>query len=433
MDNSDLDIDKPTQQAEIDLVLAEACADFMSDHAGDDPLKLALSAPKWPNLPVRLLAKQIEGRQKLSSKLPSWAANPRLYFPPNISQEQASSEATAHYKAKLWPWYQNIQSKVKTIYDLTLGMGIDAMAWAITKPTLGYERSVSLATITSHNAKALGADLIVHDYDFEADLAQISSIGAVNLIYLDPDRRSETKQRLFDLEECQPNAYEWVPYFLSRGQYVVVKCSPMLDLTTALRNLPTPAEILALSWKGDCRELILAFDPNHPRQEAPFYRAVELGADLDVRSFGVSGLALEPGLLASSIGQYIYDPGPALNKLHLADSCSVAMRLGKLHPKTYLYSSDDLVAGYPGRVFRLVQITNISSSEVQAVIKAQTEVKQEKVLKAHVVVRNLPMVSEVVAKQLGLKEGGDLQLFVCQVSKSLNQRDKVVLVCKRIA
>ncbi len=432
MRTSDHDIDKSIQQ-DLELFLTDTSAKFLVDHAADDPIKLALAAKKWPQLPVRLLAKQVEARQKLGSKLPSWVANQQVFFPPNLNQEQASSEATANYKASQWSWYLGIQAKVEAVYDITLGMGTDAVAWATTKPTIGYERSGQLATITKHNAIALGADLMVHAYDFEADLAVIASTNAVNLIYLDPDRRPDTQQRLFDLADCQPNAYEWVPYFLSRGHFVVVKCSPMLDLSSALRRLPALAEILALSWKGDCRELILAFRPEHPDATSTHYRAVELGADQSIQSFEVNGASLVPAQLAKALGQYVYDPGPALNKLHLADTCAQSLGLGKVHPQTYLYTSDQLVADYPGRVFRLTQTTSLSSSDVQEAIKTHTEVKQDKVLKAHVVVRNLPMVSEVVAKQLGIKEGGDLQLFVCQVSKSLNQREKVALVCKRIA
>ena len=44
---------------------------------------------------------QIKGRQILKNKIPSWYRNQEVICPPPLSLEQASSEATARYKAKL--------------------------------------------------------------------------------------------------------------------------------------------------------------------------------------------------------------------------------------------------------------------------------------------------------------------------------------------
>ena len=74
--------------------------DFIKKHLKDDVNKLALS--KFPEgVDKQFVIRQIQARQVLSKKLPSWAENDELIFPKKLSLEQCSSELTAKYKASL--------------------------------------------------------------------------------------------------------------------------------------------------------------------------------------------------------------------------------------------------------------------------------------------------------------------------------------------
>ena len=74
--------------------------EFVRKHLNDDVNKLALS--KFPEeIDKQFVIRQIQARQVLSKKLPSWAESDELVFPKKLSLEQCSSELTAKYKALL--------------------------------------------------------------------------------------------------------------------------------------------------------------------------------------------------------------------------------------------------------------------------------------------------------------------------------------------
>lgn len=77
---------------------------FIREHEGEDIRNLALKLDKkrYSELDSMFLIKQIAGRQITKKKVPSWYENDNLIYPVHISLEQASSEATAQYKASLF-------------------------------------------------------------------------------------------------------------------------------------------------------------------------------------------------------------------------------------------------------------------------------------------------------------------------------------------
>ena len=74
---------------------------FIKAHADDDVRQLALRGNKSPEVQFSFALDQIAGRQKARQKLPSWAAIDGIVYPPHLSMEQCSSEATARYKQTL--------------------------------------------------------------------------------------------------------------------------------------------------------------------------------------------------------------------------------------------------------------------------------------------------------------------------------------------
>ena len=81
--------------------------------------RLALQGAKYPEVDMHDALEQIAGWQKARRKIPSWAACEGLVYPPHLSMEQCSSEATAIYKAR-------IAGKGRLFVDLTAGFGVDA-------------------------------------------------------------------------------------------------------------------------------------------------------------------------------------------------------------------------------------------------------------------------------------------------------------------
>ena len=124
----------------MDYPLPEAARRYVAAHLHDDPAHLALQARRHPGLPVPELVRQIQARQKARAKLPEWADNPELIFPPALSVEQASSARTAAFKAGLVDGQR--------LADLTGGFGADSAAFATRVAQVDYvERNPALAEI----------------------------------------------------------------------------------------------------------------------------------------------------------------------------------------------------------------------------------------------------------------------------------------------
>ena len=119
---------------------------FIAEHLRDDVHDLALK--KTPAGVDKTLALcQIEARQLLQKKVPSWSANDDLLFPPHLSIEQCSSEATAQYKASLL--------RGRSFADLTGGLGVDCFFISRNFQTTCYvERSPELCELAKHNLQA---------------------------------------------------------------------------------------------------------------------------------------------------------------------------------------------------------------------------------------------------------------------------------------
>lgn len=92
---------------------------FIEEHKEDDTRTLALQSKKYPDVDMAVAVTQIAGRQVAARKLPSWHLVSALWYPPHLSMEQCSSEATALYKASLL--------EGDTFVDLTGGSALIAV------------------------------------------------------------------------------------------------------------------------------------------------------------------------------------------------------------------------------------------------------------------------------------------------------------------
>ena len=67
---------------------------FIEEHREDDTRTLALQSKKYPDVDMAAAVTQIAGRQVAARKIPSWYPVSALWYPPHLSMEQCSSEAT---------------------------------------------------------------------------------------------------------------------------------------------------------------------------------------------------------------------------------------------------------------------------------------------------------------------------------------------------
>lgn len=132
---------------------------FIEEHREDDTRTLALQSKKYPDVDMAAAVTQIAGLQVAARKIPSWYPVSALWYPPHLSMEQCSSEATALYKASLL--------EGDTFADLTGGFGIDCSFISRNFKQADYvERQAGLCELALHNFPLLGLGHIrIHNRD----------------------------------------------------------------------------------------------------------------------------------------------------------------------------------------------------------------------------------------------------------------------------
>ena len=175
----------------------QSTLDYIRQHADEDVRQLALRGYKCPDVDLQYALEQIAGRQKARTKLPSWAAIDGIVYPPHLSMEQCSSEATARYKA-------SIAGKGALFVDLTAGFGVDmALISQGFQKAVHVERQPQLCAISSENFRLLGLNHI--EVVCGDGVAYLHTMRHADLLFIDPARRDVHGGRTYDISDCSPN------------------------------------------------------------------------------------------------------------------------------------------------------------------------------------------------------------------------------------
>ncbi len=380
----------------VSITSAEAQA-WLTEHRAADPARLLLAAHRWPNLPVRELVAQLAARQKARTKLPEWAENPALLFPVGLSVEQASSEATARFKAGL-------VAGATALADLTGGFGVDAWHFAQTVGRVTYvEQNAELAGIVAHNAAQLHTvNLSPENTTAEAWLAQ-SPPDSQDWLYLDPARRDGAGRRVAALADCTPNVPALLPALLRVAPRILLKTAPLLDLTAATRELGCVQEIIVVELGGEVKEVLYlltrsSLNPTDSAVSAPTRRAVLLHPDGRVaRTFAAFTEADEAAApVAYGLPEaFVFEPGPAVLKAGALRLTAACFGLRKLHPQAHVYTGPTPIADFPGRQWRVRGTARYDRKAVRALLPEG---------RAGITTRHFPDDAPTVRKKLGLAD-----------------------------
>lgn len=349
---------------------------------------------------------QIEGWQTACRKLPFWAidedgeAKADVWFPPRISMEQCSSQETARYKAHVAVRVMGGEDSCEELVDLTGGYGVDFSYMARYFRQATYvEKQPHLCDIMKHNIPVLGidnADIV------NADCTNLLRTGlkadSHRLIFADPVRRDNVGRKVVALKDCTPDIVELQDDLLERAKVVIVKLSPMLDISMALRNLRGVAEVHVISVRGECKELLLVMTGDavfHPT----FY-CVNIADETVV--FRHNG-PVETPEISDSVLQYLYEPNASILKAGVQDALCREYGVGKLHAMSNLFTSEKLIANFPGRSFRVLATSTFGKKDIREMLQGISQ--------ANIAIRNFPATVDELRKRLKLKDGGDVYLF----------------------
>ena len=391
------------------LPLSETEIAFIQANLHADVSKLLLAKPV-AGLDTKKMAEQIRARQKTRSKLPSWCANPELIFPAALSVEQASSELTARYKASL------LDSE--TIIDLTGGMGVDSWAFAGVAQRVFYvERDEKLVQIAAHNLGVLKIKNVEVQQGEALDFDLKNANPANTTIYLDPHRRGNANQKLVKMADYEPNITQYLPILFQQAQRVVVKVSPLIDLTQAQRDLPNISQIHVVAVDNEVKEVLLILEK--PATPVRFF-AVNLSYTHPKHVFTFDPVLEKTTEATYSFPlKYLYEPNAAILKAGAFRTVAARFGLFKIGQHSHLYTSQNLVANFAGRTFEVVAVCKADPKELRAHLPAG---------KANLTVRNFPMKTDDLKHKLSLKDGGDVYLL----ATTLHNGDKRLIVTQKI-
>lgn len=400
----------------------EATLEFVRSHADADVRQLALQGTRHPDVDLPWALDQIAGRQTARAKLPSWAAKEGLVYPPHLSMEQCSSEATARYKAALLTTALRESSAgaapFASFIDLTGGFGVDFSFLAPLFKTCTYvERQEHLCQCATHNFQLLGlqrANVILAD-----SIDVLHRLGHVSVAYLDPARRDLAGARTYGIADCVPNVLDLKQELRQKTDWVLLKLSPMLDWRKAVGDLGADwvREVHIVAVKNECKELLLLLGPRPARSGSA--SPVDEAATLLVCTNDDSRFAVPlplasggdgEGVASQNIGRgtFLYEPNAAIMKagcfLELARRYGVSPAARDSH----LFFCDRLIGDFPGRKFQISAVSSMNKRELKAVLAGLEQ--------ANVAVRNFPMSAADLRRRLKLSDGGGTYIFATTLS-----------------
>ena len=376
------------------IILGPEIQQFIRDHENEDERKLILAHKEILGIPSSIVAEQIAARRKAKEKLPTWYNTSNIIYPATVNLEQSSSEQTAAFKLEIIK--EELPSKRIRAHDLTGGFGVDTFFLSKVFEKVDYvEPEAVLVEISRHNQHLLKANNIqYHHTTAEQYLHQLRE--KVDFIFIDPSRRSENK-KVFSLSESAPDIVGLQPLISEKGDVMLLKASPLLDIKLGLRELSFVKKVYVVAVENEVKELLFLCVKDFGNE--PVIEAVNLSNRKPAESFEF--LFSDEGRLALSFSDplsYLYEPYTAILKAGAFKTVAEKFQVKKIHPSTHLYTSEMLITHFPGRIFKIEDMVKPDPKMLQKHFPGS---------RANVITRNYPLSVEELRKKTGIKDGGE--------------------------
>jgi len=385
------------------LLLTEEVQDWLIENIGRDCREVSLKKSIFKNILSSELAGQLKGRQTAKHKFRFLFENKSIYYPPSVNLEQSSSQTTAEYKSNL--------VSGRLLIDLTAGMGTDAYFFSKNfDKVIAIERNSELTEISKYNYSRLGCSNLEYlNADFAEFLNQNPDLKP-DLLYLDPSRRNSSGRK-FLIEDLEPDLSIWMDRFIQISGKLMVKLSPLSDLSSLIKKFHQITEIHLIAVKNEMKELLLICEINS--NQNPKIKAVNLESTQTEFEFNFEEEKTSKERF-SDPEKFIYEPNAAVMKSGGFKLIGQKFNLNKLEKNTHLYTSDGLVKEFPGRIYQVLEEIKDLKKEIS-----------NKVF--HLISRNYPISADEIRKKYRLKQSEEESLIF---TKSIS--GKKVLRCKTV-
>ena len=376
-------------------ILNKEVQNYINANLETDLHSLLLKKSPFSDVSMQEMVQQIKGKKVAHRKFP-FLLKEDIVFPPNLNLEQASSQSTAEFKA------DNLNGK--KFLDLTCGFGIDAyfLSQNFEEITL-VEKNPELLDLVKHNWKILNKTATFVNENLEHFLAKNSE--RFDVIYLDPARRDSEKNKKFLLEDLSPNLLEIQDQLLEISSQIIIKLSPLIDISYLISVLKNVAKIQIIAVRNEVKELIVFLEKARKGDDVEISC---INLESDDAEFAFQFKEEKTAVSAfSEPQQFLYIPNNAVLKSGAFNLISQFFNGKKLHPNTHFYTSDKRIERFPGRV---LEINMIDSKHIR---------KGEKY---NIISKNYPLSPDEIKKKYKILDGGNCYLIFTQT-----QNRKIIL------
>ncbi len=381
---------------------------FINKNLNTDTTSLLLKKQPELLVDIKVLIEQIEAKKRCQKKLPTWFETSNIYYPNKLNIEQTSSEITATYKATI--------ISGNSIIDLTGGFGVDCFYFSKHfKTVIHCEINKELSQMVSHNYKQLEVE----------NIQTIASDGLAYLkestlkfdwIYIDPSRRHDSKGKVFFLKDCLPNVPEHLAVLFEHTNNILIKTSPLLDLSVGLNELKHVKAIHVVAINNEVKELLWILEKEMHSEDIQI-ETINI-KNKDPERFGFKYQDETHAQSEWSLPlSYLYEPNAAILKSGGFHSISEQLQIKKLHQHSHLYTSNELI-DFPGRQFKVEYILPFNKKSF----------KKANIKKANITTRNFPESVDNIRKKLNIKDGGNIYIFATTNSEN----EKILIVCSKL-
>lgn len=363
--------------------------------------------------------------------------------------------------------------------DMTGGFGVDFsyIAAQLGVNSMYVERQAHLCEAAKENFERLGLKNaivkngdgveVLHSFGLQedespqnapnAESCQGRSAKPLQLIFIDPARRDDAGNKVVSLQDCIPDVTLLQDEMLEKSDFVIIKLSPMLDWHRAVNELKQVREVHIVSTGNECKELLLVLssslgdkaksstevDEAHVSEtdDETSHLKVYCINDNQVMSYDETDKSVvniasgkECGIVRlekcsneendlpqdGSKSLYLYEPNASLMKAGCFGVISSRYGVKMLAKNSHLFVSEDPVADFPGRSFRIKAVSSFNKKDLKRQLSGIT--------KANIATRNFPLSVTELRKRLKLKDGGDTYIF----ATTLSDESHVLFICEKV-
>lgn len=376
------------------MQLPEQFSKFVSDHRNDDPVKLRLKyhgKEPWMDDAVTHIQSLHKAGRKFIDPVTGEDFTPALMLMP-LSVEQATAVSIARH-------HQSMVREGDTVLDMTCGLGIDSMMLArvpgVTLTTC--ELNPVAARAARFNFSAM-ENVTVVEGDSVEYLKNCS--GRFDLIFIDPARRDSGGGRVYNIRQCAPDVTAILPLMMEKADRIIIKLSPMIDVTQTLRDLGVPCRIYAVDDRHECKEILVEISSSVDEDITVINGDRRFSFRKDEEADAAVSYATDADILS---GCWLYEPSPAAMRAAPFRLLSSRFGLRKLHPNTHLYIADTSAADFPGTARRIIDVIELTSANIKQLHKRYPQL--------NLAVRNYPSTPEEFLKKARIRQGGTLKAY----------------------